>query len=261
MKNYIYELLKIDAQHLISLSENEGKLPHPGVKGRFRELLINNALSPWLPPNAKCGTGMIIDGRNMRINSTQDDIVIYDQSLTPPVLASNAGSEGVFLYNSVLARIEVKSTLNNTELKKFISAAEELSSLNVCVQPECKKAFTGALNLLFSFKTDLLIDNDSDIKRLIREMESKNIDPLSGIVSMFCIPGRGFYKIGIDKDNQRVWQKLSSNNPLDHVVWFIGCLSNSCFKYLAERQGRDIQNSLEGGIGNCLDHPFETVQI
>jgi len=261
MNTYIYERLKIDAQHLISLSENEGELPHQGVKGRFRELIINNALSPWLPPNAKCGTGMIIDGSNTRINSTQDDIVIYDQSLTPPVLASNAGLEGVFLYNSVIARVEVKSKLNNTELKKFISAAKEIASLKVATQPGCTKAFTGALNILFSFKTDLVSDNDSDFKRLIRELRNEGIDPLSGIISMICIPGRGFYKIGIDNNNQKVWQKLSLDNHLDHVVWFIGCLSNSCYKYLVERQGRDSQHSLEGGIGMYLDHPFETITI
>ncbi len=74
------------------------------------------------------------------------------------------------------------------------------------------------------------------------------------------ILGRGFYKIGME-NGKKVWQKHMSSDPLDHIAWFVGCLSNSCFEYLVQRQGRDSINSLEGGIGLYLDHPFETVNI
>ena len=260
MNDYILHRLQSDADHLLSLAENERKLNHPGVKGRFRELLIDNILSPWLPPDVHCGTGMIISKNNVRKEATQDDVVLYAKSLCPPVLASKEASEGVFLYNSVLARIEVKSLLNNTELTKFVKAAKEMASLKVHVRPGCTKPFTGALNLLFAYKSDLTSGQDSDLKRLIKVMDKQSIDPLSGIVYMLCIPCRGFYKIGEENGN-RIWQKHSSDNPLDHIAWFVACVSNSSFQYLIERQGRDHENSLEGGIGSYLNHPFDTVSI
>src|SRR5437667_7939031 len=107
MDSYILNRLRADAAHLLALASNESALQHQGVKGRFRELLIDNLLTPWLPPYSACGTGMIIAAENKVRQSTQDDIVIYDRSLAPPVLvSSNHAPEGVFLYNSVHARIE-----------------------------------------------------------------------------------------------------------------------------------------------------------
>ncbi len=260
MNEYILDRLRADGKHLLVLAENEGKISHRGVKGRFREILINNILSPWLPPDVHCGTGLIIAGNNARKDVTQDDVIVYANSLCPPVLVSRDTPEGVFLYNSVLARIEVKSVLNNTELSKFVVAAREMATLKVDVRPGCSKSFTGALNIMFAYKSDLKSDDDSELKRLVRNLNYSNIDPLSGIVSMLCVLGRGFYKIGMENGKQ-VWQKHMSNDPLDHIAWFVGCLSNSCFDYLVQRQGRDSINSLEGGIGLYLDHPFETVNI
>lgn len=260
MNNYIIDRLRSDARHLLLLAENEGKLQHKGLKGRFRELLIDNLLSPWLPPDVRCGTGMIIDNENRQRDSTQDDIIIYDNSLCPPVLVSDAAPEGVFLYNSVLARLEVKSLLNRGELEKFVSSSIEISKFEVSVPPGCQRRFTGALNLLFAYRSDQKKEENNEIYRLIDVIKKKSLDPLSRIVSMICIPGWGFYKIGL-KDGGPIWQKHRSEDPLDHIAWLIGCISNSCFQYRIERQGRDKGNSLENGVGLYLDHPFDEISI
>lgn len=260
MNKYIIDRLRADANHLLLLAENEDKLQHQGMKGRFRELLIDNILSPWLPPDVKCGTGMIIGGENFRRDSTQDDVILYDKSLCPPVLVSDGAPEGIFLYNSVLARIEVKSTLNRSELNKFVRASIDISKFKVDVRPGCDALFTGALNMLFAYKSDQKIEEDKELKRLVEVMKEENLDSLSGIVSMICVPGWGFYKIGMGGQN-KVWQKHNSNDALDHIAWFVGCVSNSCFQYRIQRQGRKIENSLEGGIGLYLNHPFDTIKI
>jgi hypothetical protein len=129
MDDYILNRLRSDAAHIINLAEHESKLQHSGLKGRFRELLIDNILTPWLPPYISCGTGMIIAAENKLRQSTQDDIIIYDQSLVPPILASVRAPEGVFLFNSVLARIEVKSTLTRGYAKAFVSSSLEIAAL------------------------------------------------------------------------------------------------------------------------------------
>ena len=120
MNEYLLSRLRADAAHILAQARNEEQLQHQGLKGRFRELLIDNLLAPWLPPYILCGTGMIIAAENQVRQNTQDDIIIYDRSLVPPILASpNHAPEGVFLYNSVMARIEVESTLTRADLSRF----------------------------------------------------------------------------------------------------------------------------------------------
>lgn len=60
---------------------------------------------------------------------------------------------------------------------------------------------------------------------------------------------------------QRVWQRLQSNLPSDHIIWLVGITSSSSFKAHAERQGREWHQSLKSGIGVYLPHPFETAKL
>jgi hypothetical protein len=261
MDDYILSRLRIEAAHVITLAEHENRLQHSGLKGRFRELLIDNILTPWLPPYISCGTGMIIAAENKLRESTQDDIIIYDKSLVPPILASSHASEGVFLFNSVIARIEGKSTLRRIDVKDFIKSSLEIAEMKFTVVPNFTTKLESPFNLLFAFTSDAQGENDPDfeLKRLCEVMAECNVDPKSGIVPMLCIPGKGFWKIGIDNNRKRVWQRLNSNSASDHLVWFVGCVSSSCFIEHAQRQGRNPSKGLEGGIGYYLPHPFVSV--
>ncbi|MGD0105877.1 MAG: DUF6602 domain-containing protein [Rhodopila sp.] len=261
MDNYILSRLRIDASHLLARALHESQLQHQGVKGRFRELLINDILIPWLPPYVSCGTGMVIAAENKVRQFTQDDIVVYDRSLVPPVLAtSNNDAEGIFLYNSVIMRIEVKSTLTRDDIRRFVSASLEGSELLHTVQPGVKGLFEGAYNLLFAYGSDAEGKGDSDfqLRRVFEVMREQGCDPLSGKISMVCIPAYGFWKLGLS-DGERCWQSLSENTPEDRVSWFVGCVSNACFQTHALRQGRDPTIGLEGGIGMYLMSPFDAV--
>jgi hypothetical protein len=89
-------------------------------------------------------------------------------------------------------------------------------------------------------------------------MRELDIDPLSGFVPMIC----NSWKIGMTPDDKtRTWQRLDSNQPVDHTIWFVGWASSSCFEARLQRQGRGASNSLESGIGMYLDHPFTDVEI
>ncbi len=258
MDDYILSRLRSDAAHTIDLAEHESRLQHSGLKGRFRELLIDNILTPWLPPYVSCGTGMIIAAENKLRQSTQDDIIVYDQSLVPPILASVRAPEGVFLFNSVLARIEVKSTLTRRYVEAFVNSSLEIAALKFSVHPNCTPNLEAPFNLLFAFTSDSdgKDDPDFEVKRLHAVMGECKVDPKSGIVSMLCVPGKGFWKLGVGKNGDRVWLRLDSSLAYDHLVWFVGCVSNSCFLGHALRQGRDPTLGLEGGIGNYLPSPY-----
>ena len=61
----------------------------------------------------------------------------------------------------------MKSTLNNTELSKFVVAAKEMAELKVDVSPGCTKKFTGALNIMFAYKTDLTNKDRTRVNRVL----------------------------------------------------------------------------------------------
>jgi hypothetical protein len=264
MDYYLLNRLRIDAAHVLAHATNEGELQHQGLKGRFRELLIDHLLTPWLPPYTFCGTGMIIAAENRIRQSTQDDIIIYDRSLVPPILASsNHAPEGVFLFNSVIARIEVKSRLTRADIVNFVNASKDIAKLKHSVQSGFSGSLEGVLNLLFAYQSDAEGKDDVDyqLKRVVEVMREQECDPLSGVVSVVCIPRFGLWKIGLTEQNDKCWQRLTLNNPNDNVVWFVGCISNSCFRTHALRQGRDPTKGLEGGIGMYLPHPFTIVPV
>src|SRR5438105_2400807 len=99
MNSYIRGRLRVDAQHLVALSKNENLVQHPGLRGRLRELLIDHLLTPWLPPDARCGTGTVVDMQDRARESTQDDVIVFDRSIVPSVLALTGAQEGVFPLN------------------------------------------------------------------------------------------------------------------------------------------------------------------
>ncbi|WP_223606478.1 DUF6602 domain-containing protein [Chryseobacterium sp. OSA05B] len=265
MNGYILDKLRADSSHLLQLSSNEEKVQHTGLRGRLRELLIDNILTPWLPPYVLCGTGTIIEAENLARESTQDDIILFDKTLAPPILGAGNSKEGVFLFNSVLARIEVKSTVTREAMKDFAKTSLEISKLKFAIRNNFNGKIFGTFNFFFAFKSDNGLANKNqnfELKRLVEVMNELGIDPLSGIVSMICIVGKGFWKIGVKEDGQaRTWQKLDSDDASDQITWFVGCISNSCFQEHMNRQGRNPDNSLESGIGMYLDHPFTDVDI
>ena len=236
---------------MLAMAENESQIQHPGLKGRLRELLIDNMLTPWLAPYISCGTGTIIAAEDIQRQSTQEDIIIYDSSLVPPVLASRHAPEGVFLFNSVILRVEVKSTLSRDDIRKFIKASVEISKMKFTVQSGFRGNLMGPLNMLFAYKSDAVGEGNQDyqLSRIIEVMKEEQLDTESGIFSAVCMPGYGFWKIAQDEKKAIRWQRLNSNNPVDHLTWFVSVLSHTCYQEHAKRQGRDPTLGVEGGIG------------
>jgi hypothetical protein len=263
MKEYLINRILADAANVLRRGQLEASIQHPGMRGRFRELLVGGLLDPWLPPYVACGSGMIIDTHDQKRQFTQDDIILFDRSLTPPILAAQTlSSEGVFLYNSVLARIEVKSKVTRGDLEQFVRSSIEIASLKHGVQPGfAGPAFFGAFNMLVAFDADAEGAGDPDyhLKRLLEVMRDNRLDPLSGIVSMLCIAPYGFWKIGTSTGSP-AWERLHPAEPERNLAWFLGCVSNSCYLEHAKRQGRDPVQSLEGGVGMYFPHPFIAAQ-
>jgi hypothetical protein len=113
---------------LLAISKIPANSGHALHKGTPREAFIKEFLVDHLPSNVNIGTGEIIDADSLPNQSrNQFDIVIYKRNY--PKLDFGGGIPG-FLIESVIATIEVKSTLTSQELEnatKASNAAKQLS--------------------------------------------------------------------------------------------------------------------------------------
>ena len=123
MNEYIRSRVRADATHTIALAASEAYIDHHGVRGRFRELLVNNLLAPWLPPYVGCGTGIVLDGNNQAFQSSQEDIILFDSTLVPRISTTTSAPDGHFPVNGVLGVVDVKSRLTRDEIRKSVKTA------------------------------------------------------------------------------------------------------------------------------------------
>jgi len=101
-------------------------VPHQGEKGGVRERRVRDFLKSYLPRKYSVASGHIID-RQGNV-SLQEDIVIFDGTNSPILRIDDYYQ--VFPCESVYATVEVKSTLNTTEIEKCIEHTNNLSTLD-----------------------------------------------------------------------------------------------------------------------------------
>jgi hypothetical protein len=260
MNTYIRERLRADAAHVVARAAPEQLIVHKGLRGRFRELLVDSILSPWLPPYAGCATGMIVDQEDRIREATQEDIVIFDRALVPAVLAHTSAMEGVFPFDGVLARVEVKSLLTRGELEKAVRAAKEIHEMKFCGPPDLSSP--APISTVFAFRSDLVTEPISEIERLLSVVDASGLHyqppcaDIPGPVLALCVVGRGCWTFGRveGKGGRSGWLQAKMNRPHDELLHFVGILSNSCFNVHADRQGtqRHVNRGAGGGIGNFI---------
>jgi hypothetical protein len=257
MNTYIRNRLRADAAHLVARSHVEEGIAHDGLRGRFRELLVDTILAPWLPPYAACGTGMIVDCQDRRRDSTQEDVVIFDRSLVPAVLAHASAMEGVFPLDGVLARVEVKSCLKKGEVRSSVDAAREIYGMGLSGGQQ--RQTIAPISALFAFRTNLKRQADDDLRRLLKVAAEAGCyaDPLPDQppcpITLLCVVGRGcwvYYNI----DGRFFWMQAKVLETYDEILFFVGVLSNACFAMHPDRMGmvRDPRRGAGGGIGNFI---------
>jgi hypothetical protein len=257
MNTYIRQRLKSDAKHLVDQAAGQELIVHKGLRGRFRELLVDSILSPWLPPYAGCATGMIVDLEDRVREATQEDVVIFDRSIVPSVLAHASAMEGVFPMDGVLARVEVKTTLTKAELRNAVLAAKEIYEMKFCGLPG--HMWTLPINTIFAYKSDLLGDPIKELERLLSVVNECGLhyggasSQVPGPISALCVVGRGCWAFGGRHGVEPVWLQAKVVEPHDEILYFVGALSNSCFTVHADRQGLPADaRRAGGGIGNFI---------
>jgi hypothetical protein len=256
MNTYIRERLRADASHLVARAAAEQPIVHSGLRGRFRELLVDTILAPWLPPYACCATGMIVDAWDRQREATQEDVVVFDRSIVPAVLAHATAMEGVFPLDGVLARVEVKSRLDQGEVKKAVKAAAEIYRMRFAGPPG--RTYEAPLCALFAFRSDLSPNSDpaDELQRLLDVVQACGLHrqgacaEIPGPISVLCVVGRGC-RTFTQTDSRPRWVRAIRTADHDEILHFVGVLSNNCFMIHRDRQGVAGWESgpAGGGIG------------
>jgi len=249
MKDYLRERVVIDAQHAIALAAQQSPLEHSGLKGRLRELVAQQLLRPWLPPYVGCGTGTIIHGlKDDFRKSTQDDIIVYDQTLMPSILIQESVAEGVFLNNSVLCRIEIKSRLNAKEISNFVEASKEFTTIAYVVPPQVQHETASrhfiSRSCLLAFGSDL--QPGTEFARFAKML--KQVQCSHECCSIICVVGNGLWMLRPHND-LRKWFRLRTADAAQQLACFVAVISNTIFQAHCERTVLGPSNSLAAGIG------------
>lgn len=96
---------------------------HNAEQGRENEASLTEVVRRFLPPSVGVGTGIVIDSEGRR--SQQCDLIVFDQSNSPNVLAQT--SQMLFPVETVRLIVEVKTTVNKDEID---DVAKKIASLN-----------------------------------------------------------------------------------------------------------------------------------
>jgi hypothetical protein len=136
------------------------EMEHPGLKGLFREAFIEHVITPLLPTPYKVSTGVIVDFHGSQSN--QADVIIWDDAIYPPLYTARGA--GVFAIESVVATIEIKSTVTLDEIRSAYESAVVLATMHYIDAATQKPGRTKApLNILFGFESDA---DKSELDRL-----------------------------------------------------------------------------------------------
>jgi hypothetical protein len=265
--DFVFEQLKASAAGVIARSKAIDTHKHNGLKGTFREVLVSDLILPWLPPTCGAGTGAVICGYSDQIRKKgQDDIIIYDRSLMPPIFASPQGNLGFFLYNGVLMRIEVKTTIEAAGIDDFIKSSIELCKIGYTFRPDSKfqdQNQIAPLNILIAQKSDQKCVSEGGCKfaemTRFNNRASQIVGYGSGAVSMLCILGSGLFVLQPDDDGQPCWMRSSYDDAASQLARCVGILSDWAVKKHVDHQGRDFKGTFESGIGLFMQDTFEKV--
>lgn len=231
MNQQYRELVLTRIKNAIEQSNACKNIKHTAIKGQLREIFIRELLQPFLPRNVEIGTGKVISSDNKE--SLQQDIILYDKRILPPILFE---SLGFFPVESVISTIEVKSKLTSTQLKqahKNATSLLKLKHLPVEYDELNRPIFRpGSIKwtnpYLFAFDSDLSERWKTEVDRYDEILKGK--DPS---IRMLCVVNKGCWFFS---PVHRQWLSVVMKNPHDEIMGFLIIFLNT-YPLIAESRG------------------------
>ncbi|MFD1445784.1 DUF6602 domain-containing protein [Oceanobacillus profundus] len=209
MDKGIEEFQKTLSRELITIKDRVRNLigdAHWGEEGRYKESILKNVISRFLPKDLSLGTGFIITKERERLKrSRQIDIIIYDS--TYPLLF-NEGDFIITTPENVRALIEVKTSIASVDIKDIINNARE----NALLAPKSK------FNGIFAFEKKGINIRRSKLNQNLKQSlyESK------GLVNHLCLGENIFIKY---------WKTGEKNEHLIDNVYSFYNIHELAFSY------------------------------
>jgi len=221
IKNQYQELLRSKITSALEQANAAAGFTHTGVKGTILELLIGQLFQPLLPSDIGVGTGQIIDSYSGEL-SGQIDIILYNKSILPPILIDE--KTGIFPIESVLYTIEVKTTLNATELKVAHDSAEKIAT-KFGYRPGLKDengkekhhSIEKARSVIFALNSDLKGTSLNEAERY-KKIYGDGVPHIRAI----CVAKKEYWY-----DNGNYWIGFKDGERYDEVLAFIGGVTNT----------------------------------
>lgn len=216
------------AQSAVGAARAVTGMTHNGLKGEIREIVLRDLLRPLLPADVGVGMGEIVSATGQ--TSRQQDVVLYDRLILPPILFEQ--SVGVFPIESVLFSIEVKSKLTNAELMTSDAAATALLGFDYApgiytAAGEQHHTVTKVVSGIFALDSDLAPAGSTEVERY----DCVRAGPHPAL-RMICVVGRGCWYW-----DTKGWAGGAATYPMEEVVRFIAGLLNT-YREVAVTRGQ-----------------------
>ncbi|GAA0387404.1 DUF6602 domain-containing protein [Paenibacillus motobuensis] len=190
---------------MIDFEELTSQIKHKGERGTSREELLIRYLKGYFPLKFSLGRGTIIDSRGTQ--SKQQDCIIYD-SFNSPILLDMETTQMIPI-ESVYATIEVKSSLNKTELIKCVN---NIKSVRELPKHPIYPVNSNTAGFVFAFTSDTSIE--TILGNLIdcnKEIELENQ------ISIICILDKGLI-IHVNKAGLKDFVLLPSQDSTPVII-------------------------------------------
>ena len=197
-------------------------IDHNGLKGEIIEILVRELFRPLLPADVGVATGQIIDTKG-RV-STQQDIIIYDKSILPPVLFET--QKGLFPVESVLYTIEIKTTLTAKEVQTTHASAVKLREFEYLAGNDINPNPDRLRCVIFALNSDLSDAGKSEAQRY-KEIYDKDFPHVRAI----CVADKEYWH-----EVNGSWLRHPIQAQHDEVLSFIGGIMNT-YKNVAKNRG------------------------
>jgi hypothetical protein len=209
MNKGIEEFQKTLSRELITIKDRVRNLigdAHWGEEGRYKESILKNVISRFLPSNLSLGTGFIItNDRGSTKRSNQIDIIIYDN--TYPLLF-NEGDFIITTPDNVRALIEVKTAIDSRNVAEVLRKATQ----NAEIVPQSR------FNGVFAFEKRGIEIGTNRINRNLKQALLES----NGLVNHICLGENIFIKY---------WKSGEKSEDLLDAVYSFYNIQELAFSY------------------------------
>jgi hypothetical protein len=232
MNQLLVDILRVRIQGAVAAASAIDSIAHEGLKGRIREIFVEELLTPFLPSYAGVGTGKIIDAEEGQ--SAECDVVIYDRDVMPPLFLGRR--EALFPIESVLYSIEVKTTLNAAELRDATTNAKRIKELknqpprypegqgyNTVLKSKHESLRPAPACCLFAFGTDMQGERKTELQRYEEIADNKDKEGVPYLGSL-CVVGRALFVFGKKGESGDEWRTWEADSNSREVLIFLGSL-------------------------------------